>query len=316
MQKTKKQLLGFAGLVIIAAMTLVACAIPSPDAAALGEAEYADESEEPIDVETNVDVKVVVNEGVARVSFITPTNDSVTTDAIIPVSFSYEEVNRVELYLTYQDENGATQRVNLEEFAPTEAAGTHTFNLDVSRYGYRDFQLHAVAYGNNGATRDDTVAFSYKAVSSSVEEKPSENGDPVIGIEVTDDVERIEVQIYDEKGNPMFIDKDGKKTPLIIDRKDIDANGKLRISLPFEEYGIAPGNYTGVITAYGKDDNIISMNTFEIKYAPATPETPNTGSTLFKDLNISRLDYILTGLLAFGVVAGFALYLFFRKERR
>lgn len=46
------------------------------------------------------------------------------------------------------------------------------------------------------------------------------------------------------------------------------------------------------------------------------PEAPGTGLNLFKDLNISRADYIVTGLVAFGVVTGFAIFLIVRRNKR
>lgn len=49
---------------------------------------------------------------------------------------------------------------------------------------------------------------------------------------------------------------------------------------------------------------------------PVTPETPDTGLNLFKDLNISRADYIITGLIAFGMVTAFAAFLMIRRSKR
>jgi hypothetical protein len=58
------------------------------------------------------------------------------------------------------------------------------------------------------------------------------------------------------------------------------------------------------------------MQTIYIEYSPITPDTPNTGMLSIGDLNISRIDYLVTGLIAFGVAAGFALALIYRKSRR
>lgn len=49
---------------------------------------------------------------------------------------------------------------------------------------------------------------------------------------------------------------------------------------------------------------------------PNNPEAPDTGLNLFKDLNISRADYIVTGLVAFGLVTGFAIFLIVRRNKR
>lgn len=49
---------------------------------------------------------------------------------------------------------------------------------------------------------------------------------------------------------------------------------------------------------------------------PGNPEAPDTGLNLFRDLNISRADYIVTGLVAFGLVTGFAIFLIVRRNKR
>ncbi len=49
---------------------------------------------------------------------------------------------------------------------------------------------------------------------------------------------------------------------------------------------------------------------------PDEPEAPDTGLNLFRDLNISRADYIITGLVAFGLVTGFAIFLIVRRNKR
>ncbi len=49
---------------------------------------------------------------------------------------------------------------------------------------------------------------------------------------------------------------------------------------------------------------------------PEVPETPGTGINLFRDLNISQADYLLTGLVAFGVVTAFAVFLIIRRSKR
>ena len=106
--------------------------------------------------------------------------------------------------------------------------------------------------------------------------------------------------------------------PIIVDKSAIDPEtGELLIDLPFKEYGVPEGDYRAVVVTYDENDVILSIDTvpFTYKLRGNTPEVPNTGSML-ENLNISRLDYLLTGLIAFGAVAGFAIYLICRKNRR
>lgn len=107
--------------------------------------------------------------------------------------------------------------------------------------------------------------------------------------------------------------------PVLVNRDDIDpATGLITKVLPFAENEAANGKYTTVVVAYNAKGNIISMVNLDTEYTfinPDLPETPNTGFTI-GDLNISKVDYLITGLIVFGVVAGFALYLVYRKSRR
>lgn len=88
--------------------------------------------------------------------------------------------------------------------------------------------------------------------------------------------------------------------------------------MPFGDYNAKDGKYTAVVVARSADGNTISMIRLDTNYAyvnPNVPDTPDTGFTI-NNLNITRVDYLVTGLIVFGMVAGFALYLVRRKSRR
>lgn len=306
MQKTKKQILGIAGLLAVGVMTTIACSLPAPDAAAVNASSAGD-----------VNINVNINEGNTRITLLSPLDNSAFVNPNAEVSSSYEDATKLEYYLSYTKDDGTEEEVNVEStFVHTQTSGTHTFNLDLSPYGYRQFKLRAVAYGSSNATREDTVAFDYRALIADFE-GTDKNGNPILDAEVSSEVEKLRVQVYDNDGKPLFVNADGQEEPVMLSRSDIDpATGKITSALPFGKYGAGAGEYTAVISAYNADDSIISMVTLDVKYAIETPDTPNTGSALFGGLNISRLDYLLTGLIAFGIAAGFAIYLVQRKNRR
>lgn len=135
-----------------------------------------------------------------------------------------------------------------------------------------------------------------------------------------------------------------------------DGTYSLRFSLPLWEANAKAGNYTVAMLAYSTEtpteDGLVALATADnVKYQvknpskptpsdptdpnvpdgpnnpnnpdrptepekPVTPETPDTGLNLFKDLNISRADYIITGLIAFGMVTAFAAFLMIRRSKR
>lgn len=328
MRKTKKQLLGLAGLAVVGVMTAVAYALPTPDAAAAEQTTYecndsdADPSNDCAKGEGGAQVQVTVNEGNPSVSNTSPQDGSQLSDPIVKIAGNYSEVTKIDFYLTYKKNNGAESsdvinRVDLESFIPTEtAAGSYAFDADISQYGQGDYTLHVIAHGYNGATREDTVTFSYRAMTVEVDPETAKNGDPAVDITIDSTVDKVLVQVYD-KNEPLFKDENGNPKPIEVSRDDIDpVTGKIKVPLPFEENEAKAGSYTVVSVAYDKNGNIASMVTTPISYKPIVPDVPNTSAGFFADLNITRIDYLITGLIVFGLVAGFALYLVCRKSRR
>lgn len=328
MQKTKKQLLGLAGLAAVGVMTAVACAMPSPVSAY--EPGYGPDADAAVGG-GDVDVNVTVRNGLNQVIVKTPANNSSTAKSIVPVTYSYEESANILTQLVYENDEGTEVTVNVDDFNPTAAYGERSFEIDLSRYGLkeREYKLVITATDERGAKKVDTVLFSYKAVVIKPEEPsepgkpetPSEdtNGDPIIRVEVNDDVDKVYVHIKDKDGNPAIVDENGKEVVIIVDAKDVDPEtGELKIKLPFEKYGLKDGEYQIIVQGYDKNGNIVSQTDANIDYTfkvPETPDTPNTGSVL-DSMNITRVDYIMTGIIVFGVVAAAALYLVGRKSRR
>lgn len=328
MQKTKKQLLGIAGLAAVGVMTAIAYTMPSP-----ASAYEQGVNDAPATSAGNVDLNVTVLDGMNQVTIKTPANGSATTKESVPVLYSYENASRIETYLQYTNNDGTKANVLIDNFTPTEVYGERSFTIDLSKYGLNDRQytLLVRSYDGYGTPKDDTVNFSYRAIVVTPIEpgdptdptdpgNGSDNGDPVIDVEVSDDVDEIYVHIRDKDGKPAIVDKDGNEVIFKFTKDDIDPEtGELRVKLPFEEYGLEDGEYSIVIVGKDKDGNDITVVTTTIDYTfvdnTKTPDTPNTGSVL-DNLNITRVDYIITGIIVFGLVAGAALFLVSRKSRR
>lgn len=299
MQKTKKQILGLIGLAFVGLMTAVAYCLPAPTAAA--------ES-------ANIDVVVTVHSDNTSITILQPADGAETSDGSTKVAVQYSEADRIDFRLTYTDADGQVQTINLPSYDPAEPNGTYEFDLDLSQYGYGDFVLTTTASSADGSAHEDAVSFSYQSAVIG-DGGTNEDGNPVITIDPSDDVDHGDVQIYDKDGNPIFVDEDGNETPIVVDRDDIDPEtGEIKVELPLDDYDVPEGEYTGVVITYDKDGNVIGRHTFTFYYKP-TPKLPNTGSVL-ANLNIARADYIITGLIFFGLVAGFAIYLIGRRSHR
>ncbi len=327
MKRKKKQLLGFAGLVAVAIMTAVAYCLPTPDAAAVAEPYACDPSIEGdcATDESGINLQVVINEATTSVAIVAPQNNSTVVGQNVKFSTNFNEVTRIDYYLTHKKADGTTERINLPSYTPPAGttSGTHDFEYDLSAYDYGNYQFHVTGYGGNNAVREDVVEFNYNAIQISDSGTTAANKDPIVRIEANDQVDKILVHVYDKDGNPVMVDESGNEIPLEVSRDEIDPNtGLVLITLPFERYGAEPGEYNVVAVAYNDRDEVISMAHTMVTYAPGAavdpnvPETPNTGSGLFADLNITRVDYLITGLIIFALASALGLYLVWSKSRR
>lgn len=336
MRKTKKQLLGLAGLGIVGIMTAVAYSMPSPDAAAVSgysngfECDNDQPGNECVTVGEDTKVQVTVLKGNLANNFTSPKNGETFLNSNIEVVSSFEKANRIDYTITYKDDAGKEVTEDLPSYTPADPATelSHRFTLDASKYGYGAITLRSVAHGNNGATQEDTVTFNYEAIIAKLEDQPAKNGDPRLNLTIAPDgeVDSVYVYVYGKDGKPLFTDDKGNAVPVPLKKSDFDANGNLIRALPFEQYKARNGEYNAVIMAQDVDGELLSMVNLPITYKyidpsapvdPDTPEIPDAGFAGFLEgLNITRLDYLLTGLIAFALVAGFALYLVYRKSRR
>ena len=321
MKGKKKQLLGFVGLALVFAMTAVAYSLPAPGASAQ-------------DLNISVTVTDDGEEGSARIT--SPAPGATLTGRSTTLSVTYRKVRSMSTTVKCTDAEGAEVYNKTEEVTLESASGIVNKAIEVPETT-SDVSCVAEmsATGLSNEPYNDSVSFTFRAMSlpnPGTEEKPvkpvqpgddceegevcgvvDEKNDPVVDVNVSDDVETVTVQVFDTEGNPVFVDKDGNETP-ILTTKDAFRDGKLTITLPMSEYNAKPGKYVAIFTAKNSEDKVISVNEYWFEYMPKV-DAPGTGS-IFKDLNLSRMDYLLTGLVAFGAVAGFAVYLVFRKSRR
>ncbi len=328
MQKRKKQLLGLAGLVLVGAMTAVACAMPTPGASA----------EEGFT--GSVGISVTVKEDGGGDNPDDPTGrTSVRIDAIDnkPVSGVITTVKRdFQVKLSYVRADSAVVQV---KNAKGEVVGTGrcadmsalsgscvaTVSLD-KKYLAQDPQngdeltIFAEArLSTTGALGDDAVKFIYRsAYIYSKGEVEDKTYNPIIYGVANSDVKFAEVHIFDANGKEVTL-----KQPITFSYADVNpVTGEYKIVLPFKENGLPAGKYTAVLMAYStatpSEDSLISVSTIkDIVYSPdGSPLPPDTGSNLFQNLNISRVDYVITGLVAFGMVTAFAIFLIVRRNKR
>lgn len=281
MRRAQKKAFGLFGLVLVVAMTIFAASLPSPEASA---------------VSTLTDTIVVrVMGDNPRVDITTP-GDRVFTRPNQTVSLTYENVGSLTIKLEVKDKDGITHTYVIENIDDIGyVPGDHTVNLNLSNYGYGDYTVTAIGTGEDGVSDDDVVEFKYIPVTGSIEKGgEDENGDPTLVLdydENSDNIKKIGIVLYDENGNVI------ENVPPIV----VTPPTK-NVSIPFNTYDLPPGKYIIEITAYDGDDNVLYRE-YQIFYV-YTPEekedivVPDTGAGS-GSLNISRVDYLVTGLLIF-----------------
>lgn len=319
MKRKTKRLLGVFGLAAVMVTTAIAYALPTPEAHA----------EESTDANVTIQVKVVGPGETAQL--VSPANGAVIKSNIVPVEYTYQRMKVVYVNLSCDSKSRAagdpivvhTQNVP----ADNDYTGSFKTNINLNDWGIQadaTCRLFLTGKGvNDTDVRDEGVQFEYRAMKVDIpttgdgdEEKPvtDEKGDPEVTIGVRDDVYSLLLQVYNEAGKPVFV-KDGKEEPILVSRDKFDGDS-YTLNLPMSKYGAKTGWYELVAIAYGQDGKeVISMNTYRFYYDPGTPNVPGAG-TVMDNLNISRVDYVVTGLIAFGAVAMFGIYLVARKSRR
>lgn len=316
MQKRRKRFLGACGFVAVMAMTAVAVATPAPEAEAKSS-------------ESTISVTVGDTPTASYVHFVSPPDGTIVNQKTLTIKAVANGVSSVKYSLNCVKGNGEQFQEVIKTLGGVENQ-EFDFNIGGLDTSQADCTLRADATSNDGGIVSDVVTFKYRSLYVQIKDEKAENGDPIADVRMSDDVYSLVVQVYDKQGNPVFITKDGKEEPLLIGRDQFNMDTlQLDVVLPMGKYGALAGEYDLVITAYGDDGKtVVSMNTNRFTYDPGkipvdpddsdggkTPEVPGTGSVL-GDLNISRIDYILTGLIAFGAIVAFAIYLAFRKNRR
>lgn len=238
MQKTKKQILGAFGLGLVAAMTAVAFALPTPDASAVSSGDVV--------------LKVVVNSAVPTVVVQTPSDGEEFTTSQIPISSAYSKAATVHYTLTYIDANGVRTDYTLPDYiAATSgtADGVHSWTLDLNNYGgqYGQYILSSTV----GAV-SDYVSFTYKSVNidPGVTIDPA-TGNPIIRVSYSDDVCSLKIQAYNKVTNAALFNPEYVYT-IPTPRP---ANNTSEITLPFAQYNADAGNYRVVVKAFGCGNN-------------------------------------------------------------
>lgn len=116
MKKAKKQCLGFFGLSLVVAMTMIAASLPTPGASATSST-----------ITDTITVRVVGS--VPDINIRGITNDAIYVTPERNFSVDYENVETMVVSLEYTDLEGNVTTTVLDESTPDYNAGTETYRI-------------------------------------------------------------------------------------------------------------------------------------------------------------------------------------------
>lgn len=300
MKKTKKRILGLLGLILVAIITIFAAFLPGSETSAVGATSVTD----------TITVRVVGS--VPDINITSPSNNSVFIVPDLNFSFNYENVGDVLVKVKYTDKDGILYDYTLAEFDANYDPGTYSEDLKTlleEQFGYGKYVISAKGIGfiegedGQHIYDEDLVEFWFYPV---VGEAAEDNNDGLVYLDLTYDKENeniktIGINVYDEGGNLVKV----------ISPITVKAPGD-RVELPFSENDLASGNYKIEITAYDAEGNALYKPYVTYFYYETLP-APDTGA-VFGNLNISKTDYLVTGLLIFLSAAVLGI-IFITKDR-
>lgn len=280
MKKTPKKILGFLGLAFVAAMTIFAATSPNPGASAASS------------VVDTVVVRVLA--GSPDVNITSPKSGSVFVSPNQTISFDFSKSDDVIVTMEKKMSSGTPQIYNLYASSPMQEAGSDVVTIDLSDplYGYGEYTIKIRGTIASGVVDEDVVKFSYIPVSAKVEEDDKGKIETILSYDNDSaDLDHFVINVYDDKGVLV-----PGLTNIIVEKPIKE------VELPFAKNKVPAGKYTVSIAAFDTDGEIV-YNTYDTVFVYDPVRVPNTGG-LFKSMNISKTDYLITGLIVFSF-AGF-----------
>ena len=311
MKKTQKKAFGILGLLLVVVMTIFAAIIPGPGATALSS------------VTDIVEIRVVGTG--PHVEFTNPEEDAIYVTPSHDFPYIYDNSETVTIKLEYTDPGGGTHEYVLDIIDAAGAVGSGTVSLDLSgpNYGYGDYVLTITGVHEHAGMSEDSIAFAYYPFTAELDK---DRGDTNTTLtldydEANEGIDHFEIIIYDQDGEEVA------KIPAITVTPPDST-----VILPFATNGLPSGTYDIVVTAYG-DDGTALFEPYWLTYVyEAKPDeggdeggdedddsesivVPDTGG-LMGGLNISKSDFLITGLIIFFMVGVGGLYFIIKDNQK
>ena len=296
MKKTQKKIFGLLGIALVAAMTIIAAALPNPGATA-------------VSVHDTITIRVVGNAPDVNLTGIE--SGAIYTHPKHTINFTADDVDITTVTIKHIDRDNVEHVHVLGSYAFDYEPGSDVFDLDLNdpEYGYGEYTIIAIGEGFGGVNDTDIITFTYLPVYGTVVED-EDDGKTILELdynpydedddESDGEVAEIEINIYDENGN-----KIDDISPIFVTPPTTE------VELPVDD--LPSGTYKIEIIAYDKDGEEL-YKAYWTKTINEEIPVPDTGAFL-RNLNISRVDYLLTGLLIFFSIGIFGFVFIAKKQR-
>lgn len=299
MHIAKKQLLGLGGLAFVVAMTAFACTLPTG----------------AVETRGNTEIVVEVYDINANTVIHKPQDGEVYSTPNIDFSETHSHAKTVKYYLTKYNTDGSIDwKKELTDYRITgyDVNGTTNFTLDMDENGGTGryvFSTELIAI--NDIPHYDHVEFIYAGISADQDDVSTPAGKVDFRVNYTVGVKSLVYQVFDKDNNPVT-------DPFTTNTDDPDTGGYMDLSIDLTDYNIKSGDYKIMIVGHAGLDgtgNAIGSALLTFTYtAPDSPDVPNTGSIL-SALNISRADYLITGVVGFTAISIAALFIVARTKK-
>lgn len=292
MKTHNKKAFGLFGLLLVAVTTVYAATITVPGAIAAT----------PTTVTDTLVVRVIG--ATPHVEFTGATSGETFFAPVQTFPFIYDNTKTVTITLEHTDTDGNTHEYVLETIDADYTVGSGVVNLDLSapNYGYGDYVIRITGDHQSAISDEDSIAFSYYPFTATVQED-DESDNAILTLDYDEDdtdIEKFEVEVRDENGQIV----PGMPTITLTPPEKTT-------NIPFADNKLPAGTYTIVVTSYDAD-GVLYVKRLTYVYEPTL--VPNTGS-LLAGLNISRTDYLVTGLFVFFVAGVSGLAFVARKNK-
>lgn len=310
MKRAHKKVLGLFGLGAVVATTVFAASLPGPEAAAI-------ES-----VTDTVTLTVIGSSPDVNITGIS--SNSITLSPNQPFGVNYNDVETVNVVIKYKNKDDVETVVDFDTIDAGFQPGSKDYVLPMNDpgFGYGEYVITVSGTGPATGDEESVMFYYYPVVAGDITN--TDDGkmdieilyDPINTLDEAEDkkIDHVVLTLYDTDGNPIA-EFDPQTVYL-----DPETN-KVIATIDFAGHNLPSGDYIIGLTAYGTDGNALYKTLYyRVTYNKGgggdTPiPVPDTGQFM-GGLNISKTDYLITGIIAFTIAGLAGAIIIIRRDRK